>query len=117
MSPKTVARRSWDSFNDDNLLSRAAELGYYFLFALFPTLLSASAIFGLVMRSQNLYLKLLNYLALVVPHDAFKIVLDTFKQTTMAASAASSPLGWLRVCGRPPLGSARFRIRSTLCTR
>ena len=34
-----VLKRTAASFNDDNLLSRSAELGYYFLFALFPTLI------------------------------------------------------------------------------
>ena len=86
-------KRTFHAFNEDNLLSRAAELGYYFLFALFPTLLTASAIFGLVVRRGDLYLKLLNYLALVVPPDAFKIVLDTFNQTASAASGGKLIFG------------------------
>ena len=39
----SVAKRTWKSFLADNLLGRAAELGFYFLFALFPTLFSASS--------------------------------------------------------------------------
>ncbi len=93
VAPWTVAKRTFNSFNDDNLLSRAAELGYYFLFALFPTLLTVSAIFGLVVRNGHLYLKLLNYLQLVVPPDAFKMVLDTFNQTTAAASGGKLVFG------------------------
>ena len=93
MLPSAVAKRTFHSFNEDNLLSRAAELGYYFLFALFPTLLSASAIFGLVVRSGDLYLKLLNYLALIVPPDAFKIVLETFNQTTTHSSGGKLIFG------------------------
>ena len=93
VSAMTVAKRTLHSFNEDNLLSRAAELGYYFLFALFPTLVSASAIFGLVVRRGDLYLKLLNYLALVVPADAFKMVLDTFNQTTSHSSGGKLVFG------------------------
>ena len=93
VSPAALAKRTFHSFNEDNLLSRAAELGYYFLFALFPTLLSASAIFGLVVRSGDLYVKLLNYLSLVVPHDAFQMVLDTFNQTTTHSSGGKLIFG------------------------
>ncbi len=74
VSPVVIAKRTFRSFNEDNLLSRAAELGYYFLFALFPTLVSASAILGLAARSASeIYLRLLNYLALVVPHAAMAV--------------------------------------------
>ena len=92
--PMLIAKRTFHSFNEDNLLSRAAELGYYFLFALFPTLVSASSILGLAARSaSDIYVKLLNYLALVVPHEALSMVLDTFNQTTAHASGGKITFG------------------------
>ncbi len=91
---KTVAKRTAHAFGEDNLLSRAAELSYYFLFALFPTLFSATALLGLVARSASqLYFQLLNYLALVVPHDALGLVLETFNQTTVHASSGKITFG------------------------
>src|ERR1700738_1685184 len=36
-SPWVIMKRTARAFMEDNLLARAAELGYYFLFALFPT--------------------------------------------------------------------------------
>ena len=39
---------------NDNLFGSAAELGYWFLFALFPTLVSASSIVGLAVRHASL---------------------------------------------------------------
>ncbi len=90
---KLVLKRTYTAFMDDNLLSRAAELGYYFLFALFPTLISASAIFGIVARSSGLYLKLLNYLALVIPPSAMGLVMETFSQTTQASSGGKITFG------------------------
>ncbi len=90
----TVVKRTAHSFTEDNLLSRAAELGYYFLFALFPTLVSASAILGLVARSANdVYGKLLHYLALVVPQQALGLVMDTFTQTTAHSSGGKITFG------------------------
>ena len=86
-SPLVVLKRSGKAFVDDDLVSRAAELGYYFLFALFPFLLCASSILGLVAkRTSAFYDTLLNYLAIVIPHSAFQMVIDTFNQTTAAAS-------------------------------
>ena len=39
------------------------------------------------------YVKLLNYLSLVVPHDALGLVLDTFKQTTQHSSGGKITFG------------------------
>ncbi len=92
--PMVILKRTFASFNEDNLLSRAAELGYYFLFALFPTLVSASSILGLAARSaSDIYYKLLNYLALVVPRSALGIVLDTFQKTTEHSSGGKITFG------------------------
>lgn len=93
-SVKVVLQRTAKSFMDDNLLSRAAELGYYFLFALFPTLVSVSAILGLAARgASKLYVSLLNYLAVVVPQSAYQLVIETFNQTTRASSGGKITLG------------------------
>ena len=90
----TVAKRTWKSFRADNLLGRAAELGFYFLFALFPTLFSASSLLGLAARSAStIYVDLLRYLALVIPTSALGTVLATFNETTAAASSGKLTFG------------------------
>jgi membrane protein len=89
-----VMERTFKSFMEDNLLSRAAELGFYFLFALFPTLLFASSILGLVAkRADTFYVALLHYLAIVIPHSAFQMVMETFNQTTQAATGGKITFG------------------------
>ena len=78
----------------DNLLGRSAELGFYFLFALFPTLFSASSLLGLAARSASaIYIDLLHYLALVIPTSALGTVLATFSETTAAASSGKLTFG------------------------
>jgi hypothetical protein len=76
-----IVKRTWHSLLNDNLFGSAAELGYWFLFALFPTLVSASSIIGLAARhaSEN-YDRLLHYLSLVIPPSAYGIVFETFNQ-------------------------------------
>jgi len=94
VSLKTIGARAGRSFLDDNLLSRAAELGYYFLFALFPTLVSASSILGLAAQhASELYVRMLHYLQLVVPRSAYHLVIDTFNQTTQASTGGKVLFG------------------------
>jgi membrane protein len=94
VSWKVIGKRTFKSFNDDNIISRAAELGYYFLFALFPTLVSASAILGLAARSAtHIYVALLDYLTLVMPPSAYAMVVDTFNQTTQNSSGGKITFG------------------------
>ena len=89
-----VAKRTRKSLFADRLFGRAAELGFYFLFALFPTLFSASSILGLAARSADqFYDKLLNYLALVIPTSALGTVLETFNETTAAATPGKVTFG------------------------
>jgi membrane protein len=79
---------------EDRIFGRAAELGFYFLFALFPTLFSASSLLGLAAKSgPAIYDKLLNYLGLVIPTSALSTVLVTFNQTTAAATTGKVTLG------------------------
>jgi membrane protein len=78
----------------DNLLGRSAELGFYFIFALFPTLFTACSVLGLAARSAfRIYENLLQYLSIVVPPSALGTVLEAFNQTTAAASSGKLTFG------------------------
>ena len=91
---RVVARRAWKSIVDDRIFGHAAELGFYFLFALFPTLFSASSILGLIAQSATrIYDRLLHYLALVIPTQAFGVVLHTFNETTAHATSGKITFG------------------------
>jgi len=89
-----VWKRTFKASIDDNLFSRAAELGFYFLFALFPMLVSASAILGLAAQhAVEIYLRLLHYLTLMVPTSAYAMVIETFNQATASATGGKVTLG------------------------
>ena len=90
---KFVAR-VWRALLADRVFGCAAELGFYFLFALFPTLFCAGSILGLVARSAHqISDRLLEYLALVIPTSALGTVLNTFNETTAAASSGKLTFG------------------------
>lgn len=64
------------------------------MFALFPTLFCASSILGLAARSADkIYVRLLDYLALVIPTSALGTVLSTFNETAAAASSGKVTFG------------------------
>jgi membrane protein len=91
---RVIARNTWRAMFADNLLGRSAELGFYFLFALFPTLLTACSVLGLAARSAaHIYENLLQYLSIVVPPAALGTVLEAFNQTTVAASSGKLTFG------------------------
>ena len=110
LRPWDVMKRSAQAFIDDNLVSRAAELGYYFLFALFPTLLSASSILGLVARrASSVYSGMLDYLSIVIPHAAFQMVIQTFNQTTAASSGGKITFGLVAALWSASVGFAAIQ--------
>ncbi len=89
-----IVAHTWRETISDHLFGHAAELGFYFLFALFPTLFCAGSILGLAARSANqVYDRLLDYLALVIPTSALGAVLQTFNETTAAASSGKITFG------------------------
>jgi membrane protein len=91
---KQLAARVWKSLLADRVFGCAAELGFYFLFALFPTLFCAASVLGFVARSAHqISDRLLEYLALVVPTSALGAVLKTFNETTAAASSGKLTFG------------------------
>ena len=93
---KIVAKRVWNSTNEDNLFGRASQLAYYFFFALFPMLVAASSILGLAAKSATqIYVALLNRVATLIPPAAFGIVMDTFNQTTQHSTPGKITLGLL----------------------
>jgi len=110
VSMRAVGRRTWKAVLSDRLFGRAAELGFYFLFALFPTLFSASSLLGLAAKSADqIYDKLLHYLALVIPTAALGTVLATFNETTAAASSGKLTFGLIAALWSASVGMSAIQ--------
>jgi membrane protein len=94
VSAPAVARRVWKSSIEDRLFGQSAQLAFYFLFSLFPTLFCASSILGLAAQSAHqIYNRLLDYLSLVLPTSALGAVLTTFNETAAASSSGKITFG------------------------
>lgn len=122
VAARLVAMRAWKSIMEDRIFGHAAELGFYFLFALFPTLFSASSILGLIAQSgTRIYDRLLHYLALVIPTEALGTVLHTFNETTAHASSGKLTFGLIAAIWSASVGisaiqdtlNAVYKIPST----
>ena len=120
---KEFGQRVWASMNKDDLTGRAAQLAYYFFFALFPALIAGSALLGLATKSVgDLNEQLLSYLANVIPPSAYQIVSDTFKQTAHASSGKKVVIGllvaiWSASAGTSAIQDALNGIHSVEETR
>ena len=93
---REIGMRTFKSIGEDDLSGRSAQLAYYFFFALFPGLIAASSIAGLMLSSASAtYDKLLDYMATVIPPTAFQIVADTFHSTAHASTGGKVIFGAL----------------------
>jgi membrane protein len=89
-----LARRVAFSIKEDEMMERAASLSYYFLFALFPTLLFLTAMLGLL-PVPGLWDTLMTYAAQVLPGDAATLVNRTVSEVLRGASRGLLSVGVL----------------------
>src|SRR5687768_13864379 len=84
LSLKELARRVWNEIWEDEILDRAAALAYYFVFALFPTLLFLTTLLGLL-PLPNLMDRLFQYADTALPGDAASMLRKTFAEIQRSA--------------------------------
>lgn len=73
---------------EHDLLDGAAALSYYFLFALFPTLLFLTTLVGLL-PIPYLMDQLIGYIVRVLPADAASLLVKTLEEIRTGAAACS----------------------------
>ncbi len=89
LSWRNLGQRVWAEIYAGTLLTHAAALGFYFLFALFPLLLFLTTLLGFFAETgTELWVNLLGFLSRVVPASAFTLVSATIDE--IAANAK----GW-----------------------
>jgi membrane protein len=94
LSPRQLFRNVIEEISANNLFGRAAELAYYFLFALFPLILVLTTLFGLFASHRvELQNDLLSYFADFLPPTAFRLL------STVAMESASNASGGKLIFG------------------
>jgi len=96
VTPYQLLRRVAREAQHDNILGRAAELGFYFTLAIFPMLMFLTTLLGmLATQGSELREFILGHLAGVVPAAAFKVIMDTLEEITRASGGGKLTFGIL----------------------
>ena len=79
---------------DADILSRAAQVAFYFSFALFPLLYFLVSLFGILLESsQGLRDELFSYLSQVMPLSVFNLVRKTVDEIVENSTGGKLTLG------------------------
>lgn len=93
---KRLFVRLYEKAFDEEIFSRAAEVAFYFMFALFPLLMFLVSLFGMVLNSaDSLRRQLFGYLQQIMPGSAFDIVEKTLTEVLESSSGGTLTIGFL----------------------
>ena len=91
---KSFATRLYEKINDDDILGNAAQVAFYFSFALFPLLLFLMSLIGIIISDKtDLQNQLFTILGEVMPRSAFDLVRTTLDEVTKNASGGKLTFG------------------------
>jgi membrane protein len=82
LSVKELGRRAIHEIQEDDCFGRAAQLAYYFLFALFPFFLVLTTLLG-YLPVPNLMDRLMEMLGQMLPGEALRLVQDNVRDLVM----------------------------------
>jgi membrane protein len=93
---RQLNRRTWSRVYKDDVLGKAAQLSYFFVFSLFPLLYFLASLLGYFTQTgPEMRRSLLRYLAQVVPYKASALIRDTLEEITAASSGGKISFGLL----------------------
>ncbi|MGI8641985.1 MAG: YihY/virulence factor BrkB family protein [Pyrinomonadaceae bacterium] len=99
------------AFDEEDLLSNAAQVAFYLLLALFPLLLLLVSIFGLVLVSAgDLRSELFFYLQQAMPGSAYELVQKTIEEVTENSSGGKLTFGILATLWAASAGIDSIRV-------
>ena len=89
-----VFKKLYQKVFDDDILGNAAQVAFYFSFALFPLLLFLMSVLGIILNDKaDLQEQLFVILSQVMPASAFELVEKTLKEVTSNASGGKLTFG------------------------
>ena len=107
LSWKELVKPVWDEIHTGTLLTHAAALSFYFLFALFPLLVFLVTLLGFfVERGTALRTSLFAYLIRIMPTSAFALINTTLDEISTSGGGTKLWLGLLTALWFASLGVA-----------
>ncbi len=109
---KTFFKRLYQkALFEEDILSTAAQVAFYFSFALFPLLLFLVSLFGIILESADEFrTELFFYLRQIMPSSAFDLVQTTIKEVTENSSGGKLTIGLLIALWSASAGIDSLRI-------
>ncbi len=108
---KTFFYKLYEKVFEEDIMSSAAQVAFYFSFALFPLLLFLVTLFGLVLSSaDDLRGELFYYLRQVMPYSAYELVQSTIKEVTENSSGGKLTLGFFTALWFASAGVDSIRV-------
>jgi membrane protein len=96
LTPLNLVKRVWKESSEDDIWSRAAELSYYFILALFPLLLFLINMLGIFLgEDSGVRSALFSYLAKAMPGSASDLVGKTMNEVSNSATGGKLTFGIL----------------------
>lgn len=120
---KRLFVRLYEKAFDEEIMRRAAEVGFYFMFALFPLLLFLVSLFGMVLNSaEEIRKQLFSYLRQIMPRSAFDVVEKTLTEIAEGSSGGTLTIGllialWSASAGIESVGNALNNVYKLKETR
>jgi membrane protein len=114
--------RLYDRSFDADIFGSAAQVAFYFSFALFPLLYFLVSLFGLILESSTeIRIELFSYLRQIMPRTVFELVKRTIEEITDDSSSGKAAIGliaalWSTSAGVDALRSALnnvYRLKET----
>lgn len=96
---------------EEDILNTAAQVGFYFMFALFPLLLFLISLFGIILESaQDFRAEMFVYLRQIMPGSAYELVRSTIKEVTESSTGGKLTIGLLIALWSASAGVDSLRI-------
>lgn len=91
---RNFLKRLFEKISEDDIIGNAAQVAFYFSFALFPLLLLLTNLFGIILNDkQSLQEELFIILSQIMPVSAFELVEKTLQEVTSNASGGKVTFG------------------------
>ncbi|HEY8559430.1 MAG TPA: YihY/virulence factor BrkB family protein [Pyrinomonadaceae bacterium] len=108
---KDFIKKVYDEAMAEDVVSNAAQVAFYFIFALFPLLLFLLSLFGLVLESaEEFRQELFVYLREIIPASALALIEQTLNEVVQSSSGGKLTFGFLLALWSASAGIDSLRI-------
>jgi membrane protein len=108
---KDFVKKVYDEAMEEDIVSNAAQVAFYFIFALFPLLLFLLSLFGLVLESaEDFRQELFLYLREIIPASAITLIEQTLTEVVQGSSGGKLTFGFLLALWSASAGVDSLRI-------